>query len=540
MTPLSHFFGALAWLYSFQGLAQANPQEVFGLTRVHQFHFTVSAKDYPAMDPPPRANPFGPGAAGQPVIPPADRGAGNFGFEFPYVHAAFQAENKVFKDIGLRYKGSGTYMVSSRLSKRSLKIDLDRFDASLAFHGLTKLNLNSSVMDPSKIREALAFEVFRAAGVMAPRTAFAEVFITVPGKFDKEFLGLYTLVEQVDEEFLKRNFQNGKGLLLKPEGIRGVPFLGDDPAAYQKTYNPKSKEGNGNWKGLVEFTRLVNKGTDAEFQNQIAKHLDVDSFVRFLAANTLLASMDGFIGLGHNFYLYQSPDTGKFTFIPWDLDLAFGSFNIFGNGDQLADLSIEHPHLGENKLIDRLLAMPNVKSAYREQLKRLLSEVFTKEKLGKDLELVESATKELVAKEKKAVEGRKEGGGFGIFFSGGPGVKVFMEKRVASARGQLEGNKKGFVPAFGPPAGMGKGPAIGPGRPGGPGVGAPLARPFLNSLDANKDGQVTEAEFATGMKVFFSTWDKDKNGALDQEEIAEGLQKLQGIPVRPSPLGQGK
>ena len=40
----------------------------------------------------------------------------------------------------------------------------------------------------------------RAAGVPAPRTAYAEVTLTVPGKFDREYLGLYTVIEQVDKK----------------------------------------------------------------------------------------------------------------------------------------------------------------------------------------------------------------------------------------------------------------------------------------------------------------------------------------------------
>ena len=40
------------------------------------------------------------------------------------------------------------------------------------------------LMDPTRGREALAYAVFRAAGVPAPRTAFAEVTLTVPGKYD--------------------------------------------------------------------------------------------------------------------------------------------------------------------------------------------------------------------------------------------------------------------------------------------------------------------------------------------------------------------
>jgi hypothetical protein len=259
--------------------------------------------------------------------------------------------------------------------------------------------------------------------------------------------------------------------------------------------------------------------------------LDVDSFVRFLAANTLLASLDGFIGLGHNYYLYHSPVTGKFTFIPWDLDLAFGAFSIYGTPDQMADLSVDHPHLGENKLIDRLLAMPEVKAAYREQVRRLAAEVYNGEKLGKELAAVQQVVGRTAAREQKAVADRKEGGGFGPpggMFRGLP-LETFIEKRSTSVTAQLAGTKTGYVPqmmAFGG-GGFGGGGFGG----GGFGPGNQLAKPLLDTLDADKDGRVSEGELAAGMKKFFAEWDRDKNGTLDQREIADGLQKL----LPPSP-----
>ncbi len=56
----------------------------------------------------------------------------------------------------------------------------------------------------------------------AGRTAFAKVFITVPGCHDKAYAGLYTIVEQVDDRFLQEHFGAKGGLLLKPEGLLGV------------------------------------------------------------------------------------------------------------------------------------------------------------------------------------------------------------------------------------------------------------------------------------------------------------------------------
>jgi len=79
------------------------------------------------------------------------------------------------------------------------------------------------VADVTRIREALAFSIFRAAGVPASRTAFAKVYLTVADKHDKTYVGLYTLIEPVDKTFLKDHFKSDKGMLLKPEASRAFP-----------------------------------------------------------------------------------------------------------------------------------------------------------------------------------------------------------------------------------------------------------------------------------------------------------------------------
>ena len=107
-----------------------------------------------------------------------------------------------------------------------------------AFHGLHAIQLQSGALDPTKAREALAFALFREAGVPAPRTAMAEVTLTVPGQYDKAYLGLYTLVEPVDRAFLKDRFHTEKGLLVRPQGLRGLDFLGDDWEKYRGPYRP--------------------------------------------------------------------------------------------------------------------------------------------------------------------------------------------------------------------------------------------------------------------------------------------------------------
>ncbi len=468
----------LVWSPSARPADRSDPpgKDVFGLTRLWNLELTIPAKDWEKMQP--AGGPRFPGFPGAPEKPAEKNGdvhkGSTFGVEYPWVTGDLAAEGKTWKKVGLRFKGNFTYLSSANSLRRPLKIDIDRHDDKQRFHGLKKLNLNNGVTDPTRTIESLSYAVFRAAGVPAPRTALAQLTLTVPGKYDREFLGLYTLIEQVDKTFLKDRFKDGSGLLLKPEGLRGLEYLGEQWEPYQKRYQAKDEVSKKQQQRLIDFVRLVNKANDEQFRKEIGDYLDVDAFLRFLAANALLANLDSFLAFGHNYYLYLRPDTNRFVFIPWDVDLALGKWPPGGMQQQQAELSIRHPHAGENKLIDRLLAMKEVNEKYQKLLKELAGGCFSKERLLKDVDALEKAAREPLAREKKAADARREGvGGFGF---GGPGgmfgqpmsPRTFVEKRTASIAAQIDGKSQGHVPAawnFG-------GPPPGGGRPGG-GFGAP-------------------------------------------------------------------
>src|SRR5258708_5812072 len=221
---------------------EAAAKDVFGATKVWAFHLEIPAKEYEAMQPP--AGGFGaPGAPPGPQAAPKEKDKRDaernlFGTEFPWAQAEFTAEDKTYKKIGVRYAGEVTYFASARGLKRPLMIEFDKFDDQ-RFHGLTSLHLHAMPLDPSKGREVLAYSVSRAAGVPAPRTAFAEVTLSVPGKYDKEYLGLYAVVENVDKPFLADRFGTDKGLLMKPFQVRSVDQLGDDWERYKGPYRPQ-------------------------------------------------------------------------------------------------------------------------------------------------------------------------------------------------------------------------------------------------------------------------------------------------------------
>jgi putative membrane-bound dehydrogenase-like protein len=446
--------------------------DLFGLTKVWTINLEIPAKEYEAMQPALTGFP-GPG------VPPPQRTRQEardsernlFGTEFPWVEGDFTADGQTLKKIGVRYAGDITYFVSAQGLKRPLKVRFDKF-TDQKLYGLMSLQLHAMPLDSSKAREALAYSIFRAAGVPVPRTAFAEVTLTVPGRHDNEYLGLYTVVEGIDAKFLADHFGTDKGLLMKPFGIRGIDFLGDDWEGYKGRYQPQREATKEEANLLIDFARLVNQASDAEFKKQIDSFLDVDAFLRFLAANALTANLESFFALGHNYHLYLDPRSSKFVFLPGDLEFSFANFLLMGSGEQVMNLSLTKPYPGENKLPDRLLAIKAVNEQYQRLLSEFAATVFTKEQLLKDAETIEKVTKDVREKEARAVAARKEPlPGFGG--PGGPGpqapdVKTFTEKRMASITDQLAGKSKGFVPQplnFGPPPGGAGGPGGGNAQP---------------------------------------------------------------------------
>jgi putative membrane-bound dehydrogenase-like protein len=428
--------------------------DAFGLTSLWKIHLEIAAEEYEAMQP------AAPAFGGPPPVPrrdgarPVERNL--FGTEFPWAEANLSLDGTVFEKVGIRYAGDVTYFVSAAGLKRPFKVQLDRFGGERP-DGRSTFQLHSMPLDPAKAREAIAMAVFRLAGVPAPRTAFAEVTLTVPGRHDDALLGLYTVVEGVDGRFLAEHFGSDEGLLMQPFGLRGVDYLGDDWSRYVGAYRPHRAATPAEVRRVIAFARLVNESTSEEFQEQIGSFIDVDAFLTFMAANALTSNLESFLALGHNYFLYLDPATGLFSFLPGDLEFSLANFLLMGSPEQLMDLSLLQPYPGENRLPDRLLAIDAMRTKYRALLARLAESVFTREQLARDAAAALEAIEPAREREAAAVAARREPPpGFGGPPMGPqpPDLATFAQKRGESVAAQLAGAATGFIPQpfnFGPP-----------------------------------------------------------------------------------------
>jgi hypothetical protein len=499
---------------------------LFGPDKVWTAHLEISSEGWDAMHPTRGVGLFGvpappPGKdKDQPPGPPR----GGFGFDFEYVKGQFSFDGRAHKDVGVRFKGNSSYAVTAQGLKRPFKLDFDRFAAGTDFHGLKTINLANNAMDPTQLRESLAYSVFRAAGVPAPRTAFVALTLTVPGRYDKEFLGLYTLIEEVDRSFLGNHFKSGKGLLVKPEGIQGLPYLGRDWKPYQDRYRPKKEPDAREKERLVEFTRLINFADDAEFNKGVGQFLDVDEFLRYLAACSAMVNLDSFVAIGHNYYLYMNPADDRFVIIPWDLNHTFGGLSMAGAADQQMDWAIRRPYLGSNRLVERILAVKEHEDAYRKHLRQLAEKAFTAEKLLAEIELMQKAVRETTEQEAKSRKNDPTGGlalMLAVFGGAPPDLKKFVTKRAESLAAQLEGKSAGkdIAWSFG-------------GRAAGQGLGNRVVKPVLEAGDADKDGKLSWAEATAVLRRLVQECDGEKKGAVNEKALAEGVNRL--MPPRPA------
>src|SRR5260370_453293 len=81
--------------------AEAPGKDVFGLTKIHQFHLEFTAKEWQAIEPVGGGFPGFPGGPGRPPEKPAEKPdepkrethkGGSFNIEFPWVHGEFDVE----------------------------------------------------------------------------------------------------------------------------------------------------------------------------------------------------------------------------------------------------------------------------------------------------------------------------------------------------------------------------------------------------------------------------------------------------------------
>jgi hypothetical protein len=278
---------------------------------------------------------------------------------FSWFEATVTVDGETHAQIGVRKKG---FLGSLSKVKPSLKVRFDKFtDGQLLGGAMKRLTLNNAQQDPSMINTCMAYHIFAAAGLPAPRCNFATVAV------NGENLGLYVHVESMKTAFLERNFADPSGNFY--EGT-----VSDFRPEWRGTFQKKTNEAAADWSDIDAVVAALQDASPAGL-DALAAAIDLDRFLTFWAVEVLIGHWDGYAGNRNNFYIYREPGA-PFVFVPWGTDQVFtatdGPFDDFVSPPAV---------MAHGAIAHRLYRDDAMRTAYVGRLKQLLDAVWNEEEL---------------------------------------------------------------------------------------------------------------------------------------------------------------
>ena len=138
-------------------------------------------------------------------------------------------------------------------------------------------------VDGSLIREKLAFDMLRDAGLVAARAAFYRVYVDEGD--GPVYWGLYTMVEDPSDALPSVHFPDGSGNVYKPDGT-GADFTRFDARGFEKKNNDEADYGD-----VRSAIAALNASREdaASWRRRLEQTFDVDAF---LGNNAVRMSID--------------------------------------------------------------------------------------------------------------------------------------------------------------------------------------------------------------------------------------------------------
>ncbi len=420
------------------------PNDLFQISKVWTVELSFTSAEWEAMKP----NYNGP--RGPSMLVGAEGSRNGYlafqGLVYNWAHANVSIGGVKFDDIGVRDKGNGTYMEGSVRGKVSMKLHLNKYVKGQKLAGMSTFNLANNITDAGWMNEELAYRLFRDAGVPAPRSAYAKVYITVAG-VGRRYAGLFSLIEDVDDDFIQDRFGSKTGALLKPIPLSLFTYLGDDWKAYNQIYDPRTTLTDAQKSRIIQLCRLATSGSDEEFAAKIGNYIDLDNFARFLAVDVWLSDFDGIMKVGQNYYAYMDPVNGRFRFVAWDHDHSFGQMGR-ASVQETENFTIYHPWNTANHFMARLFAVPAFRDLYLAKMREFCNTIFQPSRLFKQVDELAPAIRPAIAEEGEqmvrtfdaVVADPQESDQRRMF---GERLKPFVKARTPLVINQLNGKSQG-------------------------------------------------------------------------------------------------
>ena len=377
-------------------------------------------------------------------------------------------DGETINDVSFSTKGNtslSSVSSDSDSDRYSFKVNFGKYVENQTYYGLNKLNLNNIYADATYMKDYISYKIFDEAGVDSPLVSYVDIQI------NGEEFGLYLAIEDISESYLNRT-NDGEGELYKPEtsslanmgGGKGnmqppsdmempdgmefpngmqAPDNSDSSEGMERPNDMKMPGGNGfpNGDMFSDDNGASLKYTDDEvssysdiFDNTITNSdeddwnkviaalkslseddaesaVDTDEVIRYFVPHNFVLNYDSYTGnMLHNYFLYEND--GKLSLLPWDYNLAFGTFSgggEMGNGENataLINTGIDSPLSGADEA-DRpfwefIASDEDYLEQYHKVYDELISSFFESGKFESELERVYNMIRPYVEKDTSA------------------------------------------------------------------------------------------------------------------------------------------
>lgn len=272
-----------------------------------------------------------------------------------YMRCKLTVDGTVYDTIGVKLKGNSSYNNPSK--KKSMKVGLDEYVTGQRHDGLKKFNLNNCFKDPTFMREKLMCDFANQMGANSPRCTYARVYL------NNTYWGLYTAMEEIDKIYLAKNFTDKKGNLFKGDPMGDLKWINSTQSSYYTKYELKTNETQNDWSDLVHLIDNINNTPSANFHDSMESVIQTPSVLKSWALTNIFANLDSYLGSGHNYYIYDDSTNLVFHYILWDVNEAFGNFNMGMSVNTIQNLSMYYLSNPTNRpLYSKMLANTQYKA----------------------------------------------------------------------------------------------------------------------------------------------------------------------------------
>ncbi len=284
---------------------------------------------------------------------------------------------------GMRVRGAG----SRNHTPVPMRISIPRDNE---WNDMTRMNLNTKFT----YLQFLGMKLFQASDMRAPDTYRVQVRINGGNiaRGDGFDYGSMVHVQPLAGEFVDDKFETDKdgNLYKKVRPDREFRWRDGNIGDYESDGWSKKTNGSENdWSDLDEMLRVVNNtADDPDYLDQIESVIDIEQWMRWFAAMTILANGETNVsnGADDDYSMYRGATDPRFVFIPHDLDTILG----IGDGSR-----IENPRhtlfdmIESRDILDPFIPFfthPLIVERYYTALRELLQTSFSKQEFDELLD----------------------------------------------------------------------------------------------------------------------------------------------------------